>query len=225
MKISRLASSMLVAMLTVGLATASEASAAPEFKPTGATIRATSGTSVLTSAGNIVTCAKDTATSGAGVTTATLIGNITVHFLECTGKNVETDTTCPVHSPNSPLGNLILTTTLHGVLGVILPKPASGSDTALVLLPISGDRFVSLEATCLASPSAVTGNVAGLIGSIGVPANTNTLTFGVTAGVQNIKDVDLSTGGLVAPRLTAFTESATLESTEALTFSIVTEIT
>src|ERR1700722_4095123 len=213
MKISRLASSMLVAMLTVGLATASEASAPPEFKPTGATIRATSGTSVLTSAGNIVTCAKDTATSGAGVTTATLIGNITVHFLECTGKNVETDTTCPVHSPNSPLGNLIL------------PKPASGSDTALVLLPISGDRFVSLEATCLASPSAVTGNVAGLIGSIGVPANTNTLTFGVTAGVQNIKDVDLSTGGLVAPRLTAFTESATLESTEALTFSIVTEIT
>src|ERR1700690_1015197 len=111
MKIARLAGLMLVAILAIGLVAASVASAEPEFNPVGATLTGTSGTGVLTAGKETVTCAKDTSTSGASKTTATLIGGITVHFLECTGKNGTTGESCPANSEGAPSG-LILTKTL-----------------------------------------------------------------------------------------------------------------
>jgi len=113
MKIARLASLMFVAILAMGLAVASVASAAPEFTPVGATLTGTSGVGVLTAGTNSVTCQKDT-TKGT-VTSATLAGGITVHFLECVAQS--STGTCPAMSPGAPLENLILTNTLHGVLG------------------------------------------------------------------------------------------------------------
>jgi hypothetical protein len=227
MKIARLASLMLVAILAIGLVAVSVASAAePEFNPVGATVTGTSGAGVLTAGEEKVTCAKDTSTSGAGKTTATLIGNLTVHFLECTGKNGTTGESCPAKSEGAPSG-LILTKTLHGVLGLILPKPATGSGVALLLLPVSGQVFVTIEGTCLSpSTTAVEGKVAGVVEPVSTKSFTGKLLFLAPAGVQAIKEVDLSTGGLVKPSLKAFgIANASEETTEEIKFSAETEVT
>ena len=221
MKIARLASLMLVAILAVGLAVSSVASAAPLIGPVGATLTGTSGTGILTAAGETITCAKDTSTGT--ITSSTLIGGITVHFLECTGKN-SAGAECPVMSTGAPLSNLLLTNVLHGVLGLILPKPAAPeSDIALVLLPVSGAAFVNILGSCFTNLS-VSGQVAGLVLPVNIASTTGRLIFGVTAGVQNITDVDLSTGGLIKPKLTVGSEPGTEETTENIEFKEAVEV-
>jgi hypothetical protein len=224
MKVVRLSGLALVAVLAMSLMIASVASAAPVFTPTGATLTGTSGVSVLEAAGERVTCEKDT-TAGAVVTSATLIGGIVVHFLGCSAKTA-TKEECTVKSTNTTEPGLILTTTLHGVLGLILPKPTSGSDVALVLLPISGATFVALVGSgkCVET-TKVQGSVAGTLEPVGVSQTTGKLTLVGSGGKESITDVDLSTGGLVAPELKAFGSSASEETTENYTLSKATEVT
>jgi hypothetical protein len=227
MRIMRLSGLVSLAVLAVGLVVVSVASAEPKFSPVGATLTGTSGTGVFTAGANTVTCAKDTLTSGASKTTATLIGGITVHFLECTGKNSTSGESCPAKSEGAPLSNLILTKTLHGVLGLILPKPDTGSGVALVLLPVSGASFLTLEVECVSPKiSTVEGKLAGAVDPVGTKTLKGKLLFAVSSGVQAIKEVDLSTGGLVKPSLKWFgVATATEETTEELTFSEATEVT
>jgi len=220
MKIARLATSTLTAVMAVGLAVSSVASAAPLIGPVGTTLQGTSGTGILRVAGETLTCAKDTSTGT--ITSSTLIGGLRVHFLDCTAKNAA-GAECPVMSTGAPLSNLILTNVLHGVLGLILPKPTSGSDVALVLLPVSGSAFYNLLGTCFANLS-VSGQIAGLVLPVNISSTTGRLDFGVTGGVQNITDVDLSTGGLVKPKLTAGSEPITEETTEEIEFSEKVEV-
>jgi hypothetical protein len=52
-----------------------------------------------------------------------------------------------------------------------------------------------------------------------------TVTFAVSGTKQAITDVDLSTGGLIAPKLKAFGVAATEETKERVTYSIDTEVT
>jgi hypothetical protein len=222
MTIVRLASSTLVAIVAMGLAVASVASAAPEIKPTGSAVTATGGTATLEAEGEKVVCASNVV-SGGVVTSATLIGGITVHFLECTDKTAS-NVLCPAMSTGASLENLIITKTLHGVLGLILPKPASGSDVALVLLPVASASFVTILGTCFPTTN-VAGSVAGLVNPVGVSTTKGTLTVSAPGGVQAIKDVDLSTGGLVLPKLTAFGGNASEETTELVTYSVATEVT
>jgi hypothetical protein len=221
METARLASLMLMAILAGSVAMATMASAAPEFKPTGASVTGTSGADFFAGAGEEITCAKDTAASGT-VASSTLIGGITTHFLECTAKTNEGQT-CPAHSASAPLTNLILTRTLREVLGLILPKPASGSDVALVVLPASGSAFLTLEGTCIAT-TVVSGSIAGLVEPVGTATTKGTLSFDATEG-QNIKEVDLSTGGVVKPHVTAFGGAVVAEGIEAGTFGSATEVT
>jgi hypothetical protein len=225
MRIVRLAGPVLVAILAMSLMIASAAFAGPEFKPTGSTFTGTSGTSVLEAAGGgeKVTCESD-ASSGT-ITSSTLAGGVVVHFLGCSGATVAGEK-CTVKSTNTTVAGLILTNTLHGVLGLVLPKPASGSDAALVLLPVSGKVFVTLVGSgkCVET-TKVSGSVAGLAEPVGTSSKTGKLVFGVTSGVQNIKDVDLTTGGLVAPELTAFSTTATESTSESVTYVTATEVT
>jgi hypothetical protein len=223
MKIARLASSVLMAILAVGLVVVSVASAEPEFKQTGSTVTGISeSTAVLSGGGETVTCAKDVLSSGV-VTSFTLVGGLLIHFLECTDKTAGGGS-CPAMSTGAPLENLILTSTLHGVLGLILPKPASGSGVALVLLPTSGSTFWTLLGSCFTS-TAVSGQLAGEIEPIGVATTKFTLKIEAPGGVQKIKEVDLTTGGLVKPKLTAFSATAAESLIEVLTFGTATEIT
>jgi hypothetical protein len=223
MKIARLASMMLAAILAVGLVVVSVASAEPEFKPTGSTVTGVNESpAVLTGNGEEVVCAKNVQ-SGGVVTSATLVGGIIVHFLECTAKTVAGES-CPAMSPGAPLENLILTNTLHGVLGLILPKPESGSNVALILLPASGSTFVKILGKCIIE-TAVSGQVAGVASPIGTLTTKGLLTLAAPGGVQAIKEVDLSTGGLVKPKLTAFSATGSEAVIEGLTFGTATEIT
>jgi hypothetical protein len=223
MKIARLAGLMLVAIFAMSLVAASAASAAgPLFLTSGKpTITGTSTTGVLStpSAGIKVTCQKDNTTGE--VTSTTLAGNVIVHFLECSAtKSTEK---CTVKSKGAPLENLIITTTLHGILGLVLPKPASGTDAGLLLLPTAGKRFVTLEGSCVPT-SAVEGDVAGLIEPVGALSTTGKLVLGVTSAKQNIKEIDLTNSSKVEPELVAFSGTSTEETSEALTFSAKVEV-
>jgi hypothetical protein len=215
MKIARLAGLMLVAIMAMSFAVSSVAMAAPEFKPTGATITGTSGTAKLVAGGNTVTCS--TSGSTGTITSATLAGNVVVNFLGCTSSG-SGGSNCATKSTNTSTAGLILTTTLHGVLGT-----TSSGAAALLLLPISGKRFVTLEANTCTIETAVTGNVAGLVEPTGKSQTTGTLKFALTSG-KNISVMTLSTGGSTEPALTAFSTSATEEVTEGIKFSTATEV-
>jgi len=207
--------------LAIGLVGVSVASAAPEFTPTGATVTGTGGTGVLTGDGETLTCASDVE-SGGVVTSATLIGGIVIHFVNCTNKNGVTGTSCPANSSNTTTPGLILTNTLHAVLGLSLPI----DHVVAVLLPVSGSSFVELEGTCLGvDPANVAGQVAGIVNPVGTSTTKGTLAFELSNKTQGIKEVDLSTGGLIKPKLTVAGETATEETSEVLTFTGATEVT
>jgi len=95
---------------------------------------------------------------------------------------------------------------------------------SLVLLPASGSVFVNVLGACLPNV-AVGGLIACVVEPVDISSSTGMLTFGTTGGVQNITDVDLSTGGLVKPKFIAGGELATAETTEIGTFSKDTEVT
>jgi len=225
MKIARLAGLMLVAVLAMSLVAVSAASAAgPLFLTSGKpTITATAlGLSTLATPGLGVTVTCEESSSGGEISSTTLAGKILVHFLECTAtKGTET---CPAMSPGAPLENLIITHTLHGVLGLVLPVPATGSDVGLLLLPSEGKKFVTLLGTKCLAEATVEGSVAGLVGPVNALTLSGTLSFGVTGGAQNIKDIDLTNGPLVKPELLFASDTSTESANYDLAFSNDVEV-
>jgi hypothetical protein len=219
MKIARLAGLMLIAIFAMSLAAASAASAAaPEFNPTsGVTITGTSGTSKLTANNGTekVTCGSSQTTGS--VVSATLAGGVVVHFLSCTATGTG-GTGCTVNSAGQS-GGLILTNTLHGILGLILPR--SGTGVGLLLLPASGSVFVTLSATTCTKETKVTGNLIGEASPIAKKQTTGTLTFAVASTTKPaITLIDLSnTNSRVKAELEAFTTTAVEENTTSLTYS------
>ena len=220
MKRIRLTGLVSVAIMAVALAVASAAVSAPEFKPSSKVVLlGTSGTSTLT-AGNTterLECQADTSTGE--ISSTTLAGNIRIHFLNCKGINA-TGETCLVKSEGASTGNLIITKTLHGLLGLVLGEgTSSASDVGLLLLPGSGKQFASLEASCLAGgATVVAGLLAGLLEPIGKSAKTAKLVFTTKECKEAIRDIDVSGGSLVLPKLTAFSTEATEQATELVTF-------
>jgi hypothetical protein len=157
------------------------------------------------------------------IASTTLAGNVFIHFLECEGTKDLVEK-CSVKSSGAPLENLIITQRLHGVLGLVLPKPASGPDVGLLLLPTSGKVWFELSGSCIPTTKA-TGSVAGLVEPVGVSSTTDKVTFGVTSEKQNIKDIDLTNGGLVEPELIVEGGAATLEAADEFLFSAKVEVT
>jgi hypothetical protein len=222
MKIVRLVGLILVAVFAMSLVAVSAASAAGPLFLTSVKPNPFTGTALglsflrTPSAGITVECEKSSSTGE--ITSTTLAGKIFVHFLECTAKNATAEH-CPAMSPGAPLENLIITTTLHGILGLVLPKPASGSDEGLLLLPTSGTKFVTLLGSCIVT-SAVNGSVAGLVEQpVGVLSKTGKLALLAPEGIQKIKDIDLTNSTLVEPELVAFGGTSTEEATQDLTFT------
>jgi hypothetical protein len=220
MKIARLVGFVLVAAMALSLAVASAAFAEPEFKPTGGTFTGTSTTSnTLIASGNTVSC---TANSTKGtISSATLAGGITVTFTGCKSSKVE-GTECAVNSVGAAEGTIV-TNTLHGVLGLILPK-GSGSGVGLLLLPVTTKKFLTLVSNKCTIESAVNGNVAGEASPIGSSQTTGKLVFQRGTEGESIKSIDLSTGGTVTPELEAFGKEASQGTTESLTYSEAVEV-
>jgi hypothetical protein len=223
MKIARLAGLVLVAMMTLGLTVASAAFAEPEFKPTGGTVKGISTTTNELVAGkNSITCAGNTTNSGT-VSSATLLSGIVVTFTGCTSSGAE-KSGCTANSTGASAGK-INTATLHGVLGLILPK-GTGSGVGLLLLPaVSKGVFAEIESNECTVETAVEGNVAAewlLLLHIG---NIIHLHFRKSGAVESIKDFDLSSGGLVLPALKAFGLTASQTTEEELDFTPGIEVT
>jgi len=223
--ISRLAGLTLATALTLGLAVTSAAFAESEFKPTGGAFNGSSNTANIFKAGtNSITCTGNTTTGT--VASAFLVDRILVDFTGCksTGSG---GSNCTVKSIGGREG-LILTNTLHGVLGLVLPK-GSGSGVGLLLLPVANKKFVEIESTKCSPSTTVLGNVAGEVTPVHVSQNTASLKFqpsgqGGTQG-ESIKEFDFSTGGLVVPELEAFGLLASQKTEEALVYSEAVEVT
>jgi len=233
MRIARLASVLAVVVVAAGLALASTALAgAPLFLGGTTKFTGTSGTSILlaNNSAEEIRCEKDN--SSGEITGALSVGNVFVHFLNCSGTSEFGKIgSCPVESPNAPTINLIITNTLIGRLGLILPIPSSGSDVGLLLLPASGKVFVTVTgntATCVPT-TKVSGLVAGLVlNPLNALALTGTLDFqsalSGSANVESITDIDPTEGSLVTPELVAFGASASEGTTEALSFAKDVEV-
>jgi hypothetical protein len=146
-----------------------------------------------------------------------------VHYLGCESLSTPTSTVkCQVNSKGST-GGLILTNTLHAILGLILPSKRTGA----LFLPQSGATLVELEQSLPCTVATkITGNVVGELAPIGVDQVTGKTSFTLTAGVASVKDFDLTHGlGLVKPELNAFGEPAALSQTVETETSVATEIT
>jgi hypothetical protein len=202
-KLARLASLLSLAVFVVGLMAASSASAIGYLLlPVGATITAVSLPGTLSAGGNTITCQKDNFT--ATIASVHLIGPFVVHFLECTATGGSK--TCPLSSPGAASG-LILTKTLHALIGLGLP----GNRPALLILPATGQQFVTLEESTLKTEdgttekctpkSTVNGTLAGLLlQGIGVKTTRALLDF--IPG--DPKKIDLPLGGNITPELEDF---------------------
>jgi hypothetical protein len=215
MKLARLVSLVLGAVLAIGLVGVSSASAVPPLfsaGSVGATFIAESLPGTLKAGGEIVWCAKDQ--SEGAIANVHLVGPLFVHFLECKSSS-NGSTFCTANSQGQS-GGLILTKTLHALLGLALPSNLP----ALLFLPTSGKQFLLLTKNECTEESLVTGNVAALVSNQrGVPSSTTLLTF-------RPKDIELihTLNGLVTPALTAFSEPATLETVVHVRWSREVEI-
>jgi len=221
MKIARLAGMTLVVVMALGLVAASAAFAEPEFHPVGAKFTGVSlGNNTLSAAPNSVVCTANT-TSGT-ISSATLVGGVVVTFTGCKSSG-EKESNCTVKSVGAVEGTIV-TNTLHGVLGLILPK-GTGSGVGLLLLPVEGKKFLVLASNKCTIETSVTGSVAGEANPIGGGlVLSGTLTFQAGAKGESIKDFDLSTGGLVNPELSAFAAIASQETNEDLDFVGAVEV-
>jgi hypothetical protein len=217
MKIARLAGLMFVVVTALSLAVASAAFGEAEFKQTGLTFTGKSdATNELASGNNKVACTGNT-TKGT-ISSAFLAGGVTVSFTGCTSAG-KTKSGCVASSVGAPAGD-INTETLHGVLGLILPK-GTGTGVALVLLPaVSKGDFVELAENECTVGTAVEGNVGGEVVPVGKKQNTGLLNFQPNGAVESIKVVDLaSNGALITTGLKAFGGAATQKTDELLSFS------
>jgi hypothetical protein len=219
MKIARLVGLMVVAVMALGLVVASAAFAEPAFLPVGATFTGTSGTGVLEAGGEKIECTADT--SAGTISSATLVGGVTVSFTGC--KAIKGTEKCTVKSPSAAAGSIV-THELHGVLGLVLPK-GTGTGVGLLLLPVENKKFVTIESTKCSIETTVSGNLVGEVTPVGVHTTKGTLVFkkGATEG-QSIKSFDLSTGGSVTPKLEAFGKEAGEETTEVISWSAAVEV-
>jgi len=230
MRFIRLVGLVLVAVVAMSFAVVSSASAFssnPLFIPAnGQQVRSVGlGNATLVAAGNKIVCTAHQTVSGT-VSNSLLIGNVVIHYLGCTaaetlaGKEKE----CPVKSVGSPAEGLILTTTLHGILGLLLPS----NETGILFLPVANKVFVTFARSekggkeCTAE-TAVEGSVAALISPSGVPAQ---LTGKLTTLAIAKAAIDLTHGlGPATAKLTAFGETGTQEQTDDVTFGEATEVT
>jgi hypothetical protein len=191
----------------------------------GQTVNGVSGVSRFSSGFGVVVCKKDALTGGATVASSLLIANIVVHYLECESGPSETSSLkCTSVKNMGGQPGLIITKTLHGILGLILPSKRIG----LLILPVEGKSFFTLaetrnaEGELCSHAMGVAGNVAGLVEPVGTHQTTGKLIF----TDPNPTDFDITHGlGLVEPGLSGLLGvSVNLEQTEEVTFGESTEV-
>jgi hypothetical protein len=230
MRVIRLAGILLVAVVAMSFVVVASASAAespnPLFIPaTGQAVTGSGGESVLNSAGLTIACKENKVVSG-NVANSLLIGGIVIHYLGCTVTKGELESGCPAFSTGvSAAGEaegLILTKTLHAILGIELPA----NKTVVVFLPQAGKEFTTFAETKkngkVCNPeSAVSGSVAGLITPIGATTEKFTVKVGGPPTLVHLTH----NLGLVTAKLVAFGGTAELNQVESVTVVGGVEVT
>jgi hypothetical protein len=223
MKTIRLAGLTLTVTLAITLTAATTALANAHFRwgDIGSSFTGLSGTVAFRATAGTVPlfqCNKDT--SSGSITSLDLIGNLSIHFLECAERNTKEES-CEVESVGASRG-LVLFTGLHALLGLILPR--SGSGVGLLVLPGTGHVFTTIRGTECAEESALTGSFAGEVTPVARAATLTSVTFALTAGNQNIKDIDIL-GSNVKPGLTFLSIAYTVTTLETLHWLSQVEVT
>jgi hypothetical protein len=211
----------IISVVAMSVVTAASASAAlPEFKPMPAKKKFTStnGASIWdVGAASTISCSKSTISGE--ITGATTLGDVVAKYTACSIKNSDSET-CPVKSASGGKEEILMNT-LKGELGTIVPKPTSGSNVGLLLQPEVKTTWATLEGSCVNS-AVLRGSLAGVVN---VPdGKTGTIAYGVTGGVQNIKEMTMDSGSIVKPHWETL-EPVTLEATDTLKFEEALEVT
>jgi len=226
MRLIRLAGLAAVAVVVIGVAgvpSASAFSSNPLFVPaSGQTVTGEGGKTTLSGAGIAVSCTS-THLAGGVVSTGLLLGGVVLHYLGCEYTKGEEESGCPANSTGQPSG-LILTNTLHGILGLLLPS----GETGIVFLPVSGATISTLEAAeKSAKHCSLLTKIQGDITVCVEPVGTSTTHGTIKTLTKEINEVDLTHHlGLIKAKLIGFGGAgAVLEQQDSLTFSASTEVT
>jgi hypothetical protein len=227
MRIGRLVYPTVLSVVAVTLLAVSSASAAsrnPLFTPVSQqTVRGEGGASVLDTAGLAIACESNHVVSG-NVSSALLIGGIVLHYLGCKYTKGEQESGCPLNSTNTTGEGLILTNTLHAILGILLPS----GETGVLFLPQAGTKFDTFAAASKNGKScgpemAISGSIAASI----TPVEKSQTNGTVKTTEKETQEFDLTHGlGLVKSKLIAFGgEAAILKQTDSIVFGVATEVT
>jgi hypothetical protein len=228
MKLMRLVGMVLVAVAAMCFVAVSSAGAAesrnPLFVPaTNQAIEGKGGESSLSTAGVAVACTENHVVSG-NVANSLLIGNVVIHYLGCVYTKGEEESGCKAFSVGSPEEGLLLTKTLHAILGIELPA----NKTVVVFLPQAGTEFLKFAPTTRNGrkcniETTVTGSVAALI----TPVGEKVKKFTVTTNRAEKVGVHLTHNlGLITTKLVAFGgETGSLVQSDEVETSVETEVT
>jgi hypothetical protein len=214
MKTIRLAGLILLAITAAALAASATATAGPYlFTPgsVGATFVGLSLAGTLKAGGDTVACKDDV--NGGTIANVHLLGPFDIKFTSCVSSG-SGGSGCAFNSVGAAEGE-ILTHTLHALLGLVLPAVGLGLG-GLLILPVSGKQFFTVAANTCTPETTVTGSIAGLLeDNQGGHLILEALVLFIPNDIKRIDTLN----GLVEPSLTFFSEEATLETTEHLTWN------
>jgi hypothetical protein len=229
MRLTRLLGLVFVAVVAMSCAVVSSAgafSSNPLFSKgsVGATITLGSGSaSVLTESGLVIGCKENHVVSGT-VSNELLIGDAVIRYLGCEYTKGEVESGCPANSTGAT-GGLISLTTLHAILGLLLPQNTTG----ILFLPVASKVFTTFAAAekggkkC-APEGQLAGNVAAEVEPVGVAGGSVNATIKVIS--KEIQDIDLTHGlGLVKAKVTFFGEGSAFTQTDEVMFNKAVEVT
>jgi len=228
MRIIRLAGVALAAVVAMSGAVVSSAgafSSSPLFSKgsVGATVTLGSGgATVLSGAGLVIGCKENHVVSGT-VSNELLVGGVVIHYLGCEYTKGEAESGCPLNSDGAS-GGLILTATLHGILGLLLPQKTTG----ILFLPVVGKiltTFAKAEkgGKVCGPESKVEGSLAAEIEPVSKPSANAT----IKVVSKEIQEIDLTHGlGVVKAKFSFFFgEGSVLTQTDEVMFSKEVEVT
>jgi hypothetical protein len=221
MKVIRLAGLMLMAVLAVGLMATSAASAETSYLFSSSSVGSIAlGLSLAGTlkAGekDFIVCADDR--SEAKVANVHLLGPFDITFSGCKSTSNAGLTYCTAKSTNVSTEGVILTLTVHALLGTVLPSELAG----LLVLPTASRRFVTIARNECSPETAVEGSTAGLLfaSQIGHSITESLVNF----IANDITKID-TLNGIVEPELTSFGLTSTLTTLEHIAWDGPAEVT